>query len=84
MLCMLFAVPGGGEQCGGFGAVKHFHAEAQKLLEKSGLKGAAPDAQSEFVFIIVGEHQLRFVVAELCALEFIVGVADFAAERLKV
>ena len=81
---MLFAVPGGGEQCGGFGAVKHFHAEAQKLLEKSGLKGAAPDAQSEFVFIIVGEHPLRFVIAELCALEFIVGVADFAAERLKV
>ena len=81
---MLFAVPGGGEQCGGFGAVKHFHAEAQKRLEKSGLKGAAPDVQSEFVFIIVGEHQLRFVIAELCALEFIVGVADFAAERLKV
>lgn len=82
---MLFAVPGGGEQCGGFGAVKHFHAEAQKLLEKSGLKGAAPDAQSEFVF----NNRRRtsasvFVIAELCTLEFIVGVADFAAERLKV
>ena len=81
---MLFAVPGGGEQCGGFGAVKHFYTETQKLLEKRGLKRAAPDAQSEFIFVIVGEHQLCFVVAELCALEFIVGVADFAAERLKV
>ena len=81
---VLLAVSDSGEQCGGFGAVQHFYAEAQKLLEKSGLKGAAPDAQSEFVFIIVGEHQLRFVIAELCALEFIVGVADFAAERLKV
>ena len=81
---VLFAVLHGGEQCGGFGAVQHFDAEPQKFFEKRGLERAAPDAQGEFVFVIVGKHELRFVIAELCALELVVGVADFAAERLEV
>ena len=60
-----------------------FTPRRRSSLKRAGLK-VLPQTRREFVFIIVGEHQLRFVIAELCALEFIVGVADFAAERLKV
>ena len=62
------------EEAGDHHAVVNIHADAPGFFVEFRLDVVAPDADDVTVFIIVSEHQLRFFVAEVGALELIVDV----------
>ena len=64
--------------------VKNSDTQPLQLMKQRRLKCRPPDAQRKAVRIIVGEHQLRFLVPKLGSLKFILRIADFPAEGLHI
>ena len=74
--------PAFGQKTGDHDAIYHLYAQTAQLLGHSRLEGGAPDADSELILIVVGEHELGLLIPELGALELILGIPDLAAHLL--
>ena len=72
------------QEAGGLGVVADGHAQALHLIIKSRFERRTPYPQGKTVLIVIGEHELRLVIAELSALEFILRIPDLAAEALQI
>ena len=64
--------------------VKDAYAELFKLCCQRRFEGAAPHAQRETVFIIVGKHQLCPVIPERSSLKFILRIPDLSSEAFQI